>query len=194
MALTDSPIGEVPYGDPFGNPTMESQNNITQYATETDALEDFNGYNWTYSKDSTSDGRIKANFVNDYRPYYYAARYVPTGGAATGANVGKWYLPSLGEWAAAFKTLCKWDGTFVANGYYNTKLKDVDVRKMDKACIDAGGTKMKYDQYSGGSYWTSTEKMGSLFYYLYIANADNVLMQNNAKHNIGGPIRPFVHF
>lgn len=73
-----------------------SEDNSFMSETYSDHLNDFHGedYTWNpaYSKDGTT---IKANDQN-YNAFYQAAHYNP-GVMITGANVGKWFLPTIGE-------------------------------------------------------------------------------------------------
>lgn len=66
--------------------------------TATTFLNDMDGYRWTYS--ASPNGDIKANNSNKYSAFYAAAHYNP-GITVTGANVGNWYLPAVGEWKLA---------------------------------------------------------------------------------------------
>lgn len=67
-------------------------------------LSDLNGYDLTYSTTYSTDGIVKGNDATNYPAFYTAAHYNP-GVTITGANVGKWYLPSMGEWNLYFKNL-----------------------------------------------------------------------------------------
>lgn len=67
-------------------------------------LSDLNGYDLTYSTTYSTDGIVKGNDATNYPAFYAAAHYNP-GVTITGANVGKWYLPSMGEWNLYFKNL-----------------------------------------------------------------------------------------
>ncbi|MFC2300288.1 MAG: hypothetical protein ACFNJR_09350, partial [Segatella oulorum] len=77
-----------------------------------DAMNDMNGYNYTWNAATTVDNEVKATapaptWLAPFRPtgyryetFYYAGNYNP--GVAT-SNIGKWYLPALGEWRMAIK-------------------------------------------------------------------------------------------
>lgn len=67
-------------------------------------LSDLNGYDLTHSTTYSTDGIVKGNDATNYPAFYAAAHYNP-GVTITGANVGKWYLPSMGEWNLYFKNL-----------------------------------------------------------------------------------------
>lgn len=88
----------------------------TASPTLSNHLSDLNGYDLTYSTTYSTDGIVKGNDATNYPAFYAAAHYNP-GVTVTGANVGKWYLPSMGEWNLYFKNL-----VFLANrnlDYYN---------------------------------------------------------------------------
>ena len=86
-------------------------------------LSDLNGYDLTYSTTYSTDGIVKGNDATNYPAFYAAAHYNP-GVTITGANVGKWYLPSMGEWNLYFKNLVFLsdrnlnDGTALYSGLY----------------------------------------------------------------------------
>lgn len=76
----------------------------TASATLSDHLSDLKGYEYTYSTTYSTDGIIKGNDAINY-PAFYAAAHYDAGVPITGANIGKWYLPSIGEWNLYFKNL-----------------------------------------------------------------------------------------
>ena len=59
-----------------------------------EAAADMNGYNWTYQPNL--QGVVRANEPTTYPAFYKAAHYNP--GVPTASNIGRWYLPSYGEW------------------------------------------------------------------------------------------------
>ena len=67
-------------------------------------LSDLNGYDYTYSTVYSTDGIVKGNDATNYPAFYAAAHYDP-GVTVTGANIGKWYLPTIGEWNLYYKNL-----------------------------------------------------------------------------------------
>ena len=72
------------------------QNNTVCYAGPFTGQNDMNGYNWTWDAASSLDGKVRANEQTKYPAFYTAAHYNP-GVTVTGANVGKWFLPSFGQ-------------------------------------------------------------------------------------------------
>lgn len=72
------------------------QNNTVCYAGPFTGQDDMNGYNWTWDAASSLDGKVRANEQTKYPAFYTAAHYNP-GVTVTGANVGKWFLPSFGQ-------------------------------------------------------------------------------------------------
>ena len=60
-------------------------------------IADFKGEDYTWTSTYSTDGKVNGNEAADYPAFYAAAHYDP-GVPVTGANVGKWFLPTLGEW------------------------------------------------------------------------------------------------
>ena len=181
IALKDVSNVTVAYTTPYNAAKMNTQHNTTHYTDANDAVNDMEGYKWTYEKAGSVDGRIKANFSSDYTPFYQAANYNP-GVMVTGANVGKWYVPALGEWALSWKVLGQWDGNIPSWG-----MLTMSVAKMNNIFTAANGEALKTYQY-----WNSTEYEGMMIPVLYVGTAFSI--SSNATHNITGYVRPFVHF
>ena len=72
------------------------QNNTVCYAGPFTGQNDMNGYNWTWDKASSLDGKVRGDEQTKYPAFYVAGHYNP-GVMVTGANVGKWFLPSFGQ-------------------------------------------------------------------------------------------------
>ncbi|SUC11253.1 hypothetical protein [Prevotella pallens] len=60
-------------------------------------IADFKGEDYTWTSTYSTDGKVKGNEAADY-PAFYAAPHYDPGVPVTGSNVGKWFLPTLGEW------------------------------------------------------------------------------------------------
>ena len=181
IALKDVSNVTVAYTTPYNAAKMNTQHNTTHYTDANDAVNDMEGYKWTYEASGSVDGRIKANFSSDYTPFYQAANYNP-GVMVTGTNVGKWYVPALGEWALSWKVLGQWDGNIPSWG-----MLTMSVAKMNNIFTAANGEALKTYQY-----WNSTEYEGMMIPVLYVGTAFSI--SSNATHNITGYVRPFVHF
>lgn len=183
IALKDVSSGTTfTYTTPYNWAKMNTQHNTTHYTDANDGINDMDGYKWTYEAAGSVDGRIKANFEADYTPFYKAAQYNP-GVAVTGSNVGKWYVPALGEWALAWKVFGKWDGNIPSWG-----MLTMSVSAMNSAFTAAGGDNLyNYD------YWTCTEYEGPMRPALNVGGA-GFYIGLNATHNLTGHVRPFVHF
>ena len=183
IALKDVSSGTTfTYTTPYNWAKMNTQHNTTHYTDANDGINDMDGYKWTYEAAGSVDGRIKANFEADYTPFYKAAQYNP-GVAVTGSNVGKWYVPALGEWALAWKVFGKWDGNIPSWG-----MLTMSVSAMNSAFTAAGG-----DNLYNYVYWACTEYEGSMRPVLYNDGTD-FQISLNATHNVLGHLRPFVHF
>ena len=183
IALKDVSSGTTfAYTTPYNWAKMNTQHNTTHYTNANDGINDMDGYKWTYEAAGSVDGRIKANFEADYTPFYKAAQYNP-GVAVTGSNVGKWYVPALGEWALAWKVFGKWDGNIPSWG-----MLTMSVSAMNSAFTAAGGDNL----YNYG-YWTCTEYEGSMRPALSVGGT-GFYINLNATHNLVDHVRPFVHF
>ena len=201
VALTEATVSgnnEFTYSTPYGSSSMFATTNSTTYADINDGQHDVNGYKWTWDAASNPhDHVVKADKYQDYTPYYVAGHYAPSV-AVTGANVGRWYLPALGDWALLFKVLDEWNptpnpilpkrGTFPWN---KAKVNAVFTKAGGKGLFDFGSP-----GFTGYNvYWTSTEySQTMLFPYLYYTSGNTITIEMNAKHNITGKVRPFVHF
>ena len=78
------------------------QLNTTVYNGLWDGQNDMNGYNWTWDANSTIDHIVRAEEQAKYPAFYMAGHYQPSV-AVTGSNVGKWYIPAMGEVMQLFK-------------------------------------------------------------------------------------------
>ena len=76
---------------------QNSQSMTTMSNNIADHINDFKGEDYTWTSTYSTDGKVKANESTDYPAFYAAAHYSP-GVPITGTNVGKWFLPTLGEW------------------------------------------------------------------------------------------------
>ena len=185
IALKDVGNGaRYTYTTPYNWAKMNTQHNTTHYTDANDAVNDMEGYKWTYEAAGSVDGRIKANFEGDYTPFYKTARYTP-GVTITGANVGKWYVPAFGEWALAWKVLGNWDGNIPSTPGVPLTMS---VSTMNNAFTAAGGSAFQnYD------YWCSTEYANEMRPTLNAGGA-GFYIGLNATHNLDCHVRPFVHF
>lgn len=183
------------YGDfPPAGTRLFKKNNTSNYSDMASTLNDVDGYKWTWETAGSEDGTVKANDNNNYTCFYAAANYHP--GVAT-QNIGKWYLPAMGE----MKQLITCYGTptiTTINAHY-VELKFDYINLIDKAFTDAGGDSMS--QFVWG-YWTSSEVVlnsGAMGNQTSILSYDNIkktyiVGQYAARHNSTCRIRPFVHF
>jgi len=176
---------------------------------------DLNGYYNTWNTASNGPN-AKAKYPNTAKadiydnldqPYYLAGHYNP-GVAVTGSNVSKWFLPTIGQFILALRTLKIVDvplSTFITNPgeYYGLWmiLKEPDeetgeLNIKDIAFTKAGGHVLNDDDFQNRSanityVWTST------FASNYDANAlvgfgGDISL--GTKGGLGAAVRPFVHF
>ena len=161
-----------------------------------DAVNDMNGYYYTWNSESTPNGDVKATTimvgglipnVPAYEGFYQAAHYDP--GVAT-TNVGKWYLPALGEWRLALKELGKVDIADMVPTWtiYGSSFVSWNKSVMEKVFTPVGGTALSGYPLRESS--TAYDGFG-LTYYLDIEN--NSISISSESHNYH-PVVPFVHF
>ena len=160
-----------------------------------DAMNDMNGYNYTWDAATTVDNEVKATAPNPaglstpsgyrYEPFYYAGNYNP--GVAT-SNIGKWYLPALGEWRMAIKEFAGVD-IAVQTSLYDT-YANWDRQKMKKVFALAGGD---IDTSAGSGYWESSTQGNDYQRSLYVLVNDGYVGVSSDMFNSHGVV-PFVHF
>ena len=146
--------------------------------------------------ESVYEGSTDANF-----PAYYDAAHYPV--TATGTNVGKWFLPSLGQWKVALMKLGKLkDSDFPtidgnqSGGVFGTATWDGE--KVAKYFTDAGGdlklTPSYYNYYliSG----TLKKNYPSLTQYQVAVGLyeTTISWKGDDYQEITGAVRPFVFF
>lgn len=162
-----------------------------------DAMNDMNGYNYTWDAATTVDNEVKVTALApagmspfppsgyQYEPFYYAGNYNP--GVAT-SNIGKWYLPALGEWRMAIKEFAGVD-IAVQTSLYDT-YANWDREKMKKVFTLAGGD---IDVSGGSGYWESSTQGDDYQRTLYILVNDGYVGVSSDMFNTHGVV-PFVHF
>lgn len=213
--------GNVPRLSHLSNGTYFIDNNVA-YDVEAEGgtpawakrlYNDLNGYYNTWNTASNGPN-AKAKYPNTAKadiydnldqPYYLAGHYNP-GVAVTGSNVSKWFLPTVGQFILALRTLKIVDvplSTFITNPgeyyglWFDFLLPDEETGELnvkDIAFTKVGGHTLFDDRFqnksAGVTYaWTST----------FASNSET-----NAVVGFGGDIhirtmdtgsvRPFVHF
>ena len=188
----------------YGNTNDSYQNNTVCYPTPTAGLADMNGYNWTWDGSSSLDGKVRGNEASKYPAFYAAAHYAP-GVPVTGANVGKWFMPSFGQLVKALQltapdykitdanpSMSPWMG---ARGAYSDSEAP---RKLDRCLIVGGGT--GFHGISSGFIQTSTQVDGSPAHRKYQPTA--IVISEGGFNQIyvtwktmmNGNVWPFVQF
>ena len=106
-----------------------------------EAAADMNGYNWTYQPNL--QGVVRANEPTTYPAFYQAAHYNP--GVPTASNIGRWYLPSYGEW---IKLVQVFDKTYAPSAteaiYPHHPTCNITMAKVQSAFTNAGSTSTIY--------------------------------------------------
>ena len=161
-----------------------------------DAMNDMNGYNYTWNAATTVDNEVKATapaptWLAPFRPtgyryetFYYAGNYNP--GVAT-SNIGKWYLPALGEWRMAIKEFA---GVDIADITSISNSVTWDRQKMKRVFALAGG---EIDDGIGSVKWESSTQYDDYKLSFYVLVNDGSLTISS-ESNIDHPVVPFVHF
>lgn len=190
----------------------------TASPTLSNHLSDLNGYDLTYSTTYSTDGIVKGNDATNYPAFYAAAHYNP-GVTVTGANVGKWYLPSMGEWNLFFKNLVilsnrdlQDNHAFPRYDYGNLRPETYAINVTDPVSYYTPGGKKYFWQYLSSSEYSQAQfysycpqivtsdfyfpqgNMGSDYeiYTLYKNQVTDI--SGSTSDNPILLIRPFVHY
>ena len=160
-----------------------------------DAMNDMNGYNYTWDAATTVDNEVKATAPAhagvtyhptgyQYEPFYFAGNYNP--GVAT-SNIGKWYLPALGEWRMAIKEFA---GVDIADITSISNSVTWDRQKMKRVFALAGG---EIDDGLGSKLWESSTQYDDYKLSLFVLINDGSLSLGSESFNTHTVV-PFVHF
>ena len=196
IALTDAttPATHQAWGKLGVSPQLLNTTQSTDFNTQ---LADIDGYHWTYDTSGSQDGTVKAN-NSTLGSFYTAANYNSiTPPAFSGGRLGKWYLPSLGEWALALKSLAKvtyFPTTMEVYGGSSlpTTRGKFDWTTLNTAFTAVGGTALE-DYW----YWTSGEYNGQQATVVCFdgSPAQNIFhFGTDDKNYIGCCVRAFIHF
>lgn len=162
-----------------------------------DAMNDMNGYNYTWDAATTVDNEVKVTAPAPaggslthpsgyrYEPFYYAGNYNP--GVAT-SNIGKWYLPALGEWRMAIKEFAGVDIAAQTSLYGN--YVTWDRQKMKRVFTLAGGD---IDTFGGSGYWESSSQYNDYQLSFFVLVNDGFVSFSSESFNSHSVV-PFVHF
>ena len=179
----------------------------TASATLSDHLSDLKGYEYTYSTTYSTDGIIKGNDAINY-PAFYAAAHYDAGVPITGANIGKWYLPSIGEWNLYFKNLVHFSNEDIdylpnpsasLNEMYfpdTYALKFTSQRsKGEGKSLYASSSELSTSQYYAYCYEHFVKQYvgGGVLIYFHLTDR-NYVVQGNKSNDSRMFVRPFVHY
>lgn len=217
LAMALDPISGNKYGSYSYGYNPNNGINMTHYNTVTTAMTDMNGEHWTYDASGTVGGIIKANDQNNFPGVYAAAHYNP-GYTITGANVGRWFLPSLGQVIAALNMMANaadypidWSGytdwTHSRTGVTG-KFKYICQTPLGRIFPLRGTNRKSIGTIFGGYYGsiitnTNVEAADVSGYFCNIVyvglfstgdNGTKDIVLGNNLFDIGGEIRPFIHF
>ena len=191
--------------DPPAGSGNSYQNNKVCYPDPNAGLADMNGYDWTWDKTSSLDGKVRGNEQTKYPAFYVAGHYNP-GVTVTGANVGKWFLPSWGQLMEFFKLTAKdlkfptiWKNP--TNPWFGGDPTFSDghaLEKLNNYIVQAGGNGLPSTFIS-----TSTQVDGTPTYRRYQpagcalnvgSGTDRIQAFAIWKTMYNGGVLPFVHF
>ena len=214
--LSRFPIGESLIDNNVAYDEDENEGGTPAWAKR--LYNDLNGYYNTWNTASHGPN-AKAKYANTPKadisiigrddvnqPYYLAGHYNP-GVAVTGSNVSKWFLPTIGQFILALRTLKIVDvplSTFITNPgeYYGLSftLKEPDEETGELNIKDIAFTKVgghalddyDFENKSAGVTYISTSTFTSK------RNANALVGFGGDLHierrNVGTAVRPFVHF
>ena len=146
-----------------------------------------------------TESYVPGSFVPIFEAYYKAAHYPVT---ATGTNVGKWFLPSLGQWKVALMKLGKLKDsdfpttTTTSFGEYASTTWDGE--KVSKYFTDAGGD-LKLTPSNYNFYLVSGTLKGYPNDLTQVQPAiglykTKISWMGDSYQEITGAVRPFVYF
>ena len=185
----------------------------SRISTQSD-FSDMKGYEYTYTTVGYNDNYythtaqtvpiVPPCEITDYGhasfPAYYDAAHYPV--TATGTNVGKWFLPSLGQWKVALMKLGKLkDSDFptIDENSYGGEFGTVtwDGEKVSKYFTDAGGDLNLTSPYYNYYLISGTRKgYPGLTQYQVVVNLfkTKISWEADDYQEIAGAVRPFVYF
>ena len=179
--------GTVQEWEATTSPTYNGNNYTTAFANTDDALQDENGYNWTWTSSTDVDGLVKANQQTRYPAFYWASH------DPYGVGFGEWYFPGIGEIINVFDKLAKKTNV---SGMYVTFGKKLDV--ITNAFVSAGGTDpMNYRCWSSTIYTQPGFSSPIVFYSSGSGHGYTIEVRpQGARKNNLSSIRtfPFVRF
>ena len=171
--------------------------NTTQSTDFNTQLADIDGYHWTYDASGSQDGTVKANNSN-LGSFYTAANYNSTTPPAfSGERLGKWYLPSLGEWALALKSLAKVTYFPTTMEEYGGSSLPTTRGKFDWTALNTVFTAVGGTALEDYWYWASGEYNGQQATVVCFdrSPANNIFtFGTDEKNYIGCCVRAFIHF
>ena len=183
MALTSNPI-EAQWSTRYG-----VQDNAIMGNDFVTVMNDMNGYKYTWDPSTSKDG-VTVKAESSTFPAFYAAGHYHPNVTVTGKNVGKWFLPSMGQWRLAIETLYQMK---VLSQLTDWGYPQVDQDKSNRI-------KTIFEQAGGhnpmnNNYWSSNEygleNVGDMCFRPREVELDDY---GYGKTTINWGVLPFVHF
>ena len=154
------------------------------YNVSADFANDMNGYHYTWEKSGSNDGNTIKGEVNTFPVFRAAATYNP-GVPVTGSNVGKWYLPAIGEWRTFFINVAK-------SNWPTSNQRPSNTKNVSTYFTQAGGT---FARVYATSTETTTLTAGTQIWTWY-GSGDPAISDYFERTRFAPewPVRSFVHF
>ena len=142
---------------------VSTQSNTTMSPTYTNHQGDLNGEAYTWATTYSADGIVKGNDQTNYPMFYAAAHYNP-GVTITGANIGKWFLPTMGEWNLYHKNIAL--GYGIKENFNNLDKYDPELYGFKRA--NGNGLAFgEMDSFGGYAYYISASEASTTEYYVW---------------------------
>lgn len=148
-------------------------------------VNDMNGYHYTWESSGSNDGTTIKGNVSTFPVFTAAAQYNP-GISITGSNVGKWFLPSAGEFRLFFVNVWKFEWP-LTNQYSNSGVN------YDIYFTQAGGTALSED-YATSTETTDLTKGTQIWYFSGGSAALSDYFERTRSLTNQWHVRSFVHF
>lgn len=190
IALKDANNGQKVRWALYANPSVGLLSNQAQYPNLADAIGDNQGYEHTYDGDILA----KINYPSVFPAFYHAGQYTtPSPPGVT----WRWFLPSMGQWQQAMKTL-----GFVEGNPTQTQVI-WGVHAANSAFIRPGvnGDPILTNHRPpyGKEYWTSTERDRTEAYYVSMSpsnleRVERVMRRLKDRKQTFYRVRPFLKY
>ena len=183
MALTSSPIA-AEWSTRYG-----VQDNAIMGNDFVTVMNDMNGYKYTWDPSTSKDG-VTVKAESSIFPAFYAAGHYHPSVPVTGKNVGKWFLPSMGQWRLAVETLYQMKVLSQLTDWGYPQVDQDKSNRIKTIFEQAGGhNPMNYNYWSSNEY--DLENVGDMCFRPRSVEFDDY---GYGKTIPNWRVLPFVHF